>query len=67
MDRLPFPSILVASRSDPYLGWARAGELAGAWHARLWDAGEAGHLDTASGFGPWTEGKSLVHELLKRG
>lgn len=67
MSRLPFPCILVASRTDPYLDWTRASEIADAWHARLWDAGEAGHLNTASGFGPWREGKVLVEELLRMG
>ena len=37
---LPFPSILVASRNDPYLTMAQARRLARGWGARLADAGD---------------------------
>jgi len=53
---LPFPSILVASRSDPYCAYHRAEDFAYAWGSALADAGDAGHLNTASGHGPWPEG-----------
>jgi predicted alpha/beta hydrolase family esterase len=29
----------------------------------LFDAGDVGHLDTGSGFGPWPDGERLVSEL----
>ena len=38
---LPFPSLLVASRNDPYASFARAVALAEAWGSRLVDLGEA--------------------------
>lgn len=60
---LPFPSILVASRNDPYASFARARELAGHWGATLVDAGEAGHINTASGHGPWPEGLRVLDQL----
>jgi uncharacterized protein len=62
---LPFPSIVVASRSDPYLDWQRAVDLAVAWGSRLHDAGMAGHINTEAGFGPWSEGLTLLDELLR--
>jgi predicted alpha/beta hydrolase family esterase len=53
---LPFPSLLVASRTDPYTAYDRAGEFASAWGAELVDAGESSHLNAESGHGPWPEG-----------
>ncbi|HEX2843182.1 alpha/beta hydrolase [Hyphomicrobium sp.] len=54
--RLPFPSVLVASSTDPYCGLERANALADAWGATLVEAGDAGHINGASGHGPWPEG-----------
>jgi predicted alpha/beta hydrolase family esterase len=54
--KLPFRSVLAASRSDPYCTVDEAQELAGAWGAEFSDAGDAGHINTASGHGPWPEG-----------
>ncbi len=54
--KLPFPSVLVASRNDPAADYARSEALAGALGSSFVDAGEAGGLDDAAGFGPWPEG-----------
>lgn len=61
---LPFPSILVASRNDPYLTMAQARSLARRWGARLADAGEAGHINAASDLGDWAFGRLLLNTLL---
>ena len=53
---LPFPSVVVASRDDPYCAIERAADFAEAWGSDFVDAGEAGHLNVASGHGPWPEG-----------
>lgn len=63
---LPFPSLLVASRSDPYCAYERAEDFAFAWGSALVDAGEAGHLNPDSGFGPWPEGLMRFAGFLKR-
>ena len=55
-DPLPFPSLLVASRTDPHCTYARAEEFGAAWGSTLVDAGESGHINVASGHGPWPEG-----------
>ncbi|MBK3403379.1 serine hydrolase family protein [Methylorubrum populi] len=55
-DPLPFPSLLVASRTDPHCRYERAEDYAYAWGSALVDAGEAGHINVASGHGPWPEG-----------
>ena len=61
--RLPFRSVLVASRTDPYTTFAQFEQFAADWGAELVDAGDVGHLDSASGFGPWPEGERLISEL----
>lgn len=61
--RLPFPTILVASRNDPWMSFGRAAACAAAWGSRLEDAGAAGHLNVAAGFGQWPEGETLLAEL----
>ncbi|WP_274629214.1 RBBP9/YdeN family alpha/beta hydrolase [Arvimicrobium flavum] len=65
-DPLPFPSITIASRNDFYCDFAVAEELADAWGSLLVDAGEAGHIDAESGFGPWPEGSLMLAKLLSR-
>lgn len=52
----PFPSVLIASSTDPYCTIDRAKTLADAWGATLVEAGDAGHINSASGHGPWPEG-----------
>lgn len=61
--RLPFATVVVASRNDPYMAWERAEEIADAWGARLEDAGEAGHINTASGHGRWELGERMVRRM----
>jgi predicted alpha/beta hydrolase family esterase/diadenosine tetraphosphate (Ap4A) HIT family hydrolase len=61
--RLPFPSILVASRDDPYADFARAEALAALWGARFVDAGTCGHLNADSHLGTWPTGRALLREL----
>ncbi|MCL6646441.1 MAG: alpha/beta hydrolase, partial [Dehalococcoidia bacterium] len=52
---LPFPSVLVASRDDPYCRFERAQALAQAWGSRFIDAGARGHLNAESGLGDWPQ------------
>ncbi|MBO4210108.1 RBBP9/YdeN family alpha/beta hydrolase [Micromonospora echinofusca] len=61
--RLPFRAVVVASRTDPWATFDQARGYAGDWGADLVDAGDAGHLDTASGYGPWPEGERLLASL----
>ncbi|WP_416904641.1 RBBP9/YdeN family alpha/beta hydrolase [Micromonospora echinospora] len=61
--RLPFRSVLVASRTDPHATWDQSRRYAERWGAELVDVGDAGHVDTRSGYGPWPEGERLVARL----
>jgi predicted alpha/beta hydrolase family esterase len=48
---LPFPSIVVASRDDPYMKFERARRLATFWGSGFIDAGAAGHINADSSLG----------------
>jgi predicted alpha/beta hydrolase family esterase len=61
---LPFPSVLVASESDPYITFDAAADLAGAWGCGLVNAGKVGHINTDSGHGRWPEGEVYLQRLL---
>lgn len=61
---LHVPATVVASRNDPWMGFNRARQLAKSWRADLIDLGFAGHINVASGFGPWPDGKQLRIDLL---
>jgi len=63
--RLPFPTIVVGSTDDPYVSSARASEYAEAWGGRYVELRAAGHINVASGHGPWPEGRALLDELLQ--
>lgn len=62
---LPFPSKLVASLSDPYCSADRAKALAASWGSEVIEAGDVGHLNVASGHGPWPEGLLRFGLFLK--
>lgn len=63
---LPFPSIIVASRNDPFGSFEHAGDIANAWGSLLVDAGEAGHITAESGHGPWPEGTMVFARFLSQ-
>jgi predicted alpha/beta hydrolase family esterase len=62
--RLPFPSILVASKNDPHASFEASARLAAAWGAALIDAGRTGHINVESGHGPWPEGERYLAAFL---
>jgi uncharacterized protein len=64
MARLPFPARVVASTDDPYVSLERAGVFAAAWGAETIVLPMAGHLNGASGHGPWPEGYALLQAWL---
>lgn len=62
--RMDIPTTVVASRNDPWMSIGRATHLAGTWGSELVDLGHAGHINVASGFGPWAKGKVLRDDLM---
>jgi predicted alpha/beta hydrolase family esterase len=65
-EKLPFPTVLVASRDDPYSSYVYAEALARDWGAKLIDAGQSGHLNAESGHGPWPEGLLQFAAFMNR-
>lgn len=66
LEPFSFPAILVASRTDPYMAQDRARIIANLWEAAFVDAGDAGHINVASGHGGWPDGLRLLDQLLIR-
>jgi len=60
---LPFPSIVAASRNDPLASYEWVTALAADWRCRVVDLGAVGHLNPASGFGPWPKAAELIEAL----
>jgi len=65
-DPLPFPSMVVASTTDPLVTLDRARGFAADWGSDFKLAGDAGHINAASGHGPWPEGLLMFAELMRR-
>lgn len=59
-----FPSLVVGSTNDPLSSEARAQVLAQCWGSHWLSLGAVGHLNPASGFGPWPKAiELLAHQL----
>jgi hypothetical protein len=65
LQALPFPSVMVASRNDPYCEFDRARLFAYAWGSQFMDYGESGHINADSGLASWPEGHVLLQDLMK--
>jgi uncharacterized protein len=63
---LPFPSLLIASRNDSWCTFEIAEDIAAAWGSLLIDAGDAGHINSEAGYGPWPEGSMAFAQFLSR-
>jgi len=62
---LPFPSLVIASENDPWLGLDSAAALAAGWRSGWVNIGRAGHINVDSGFGPWPEGVGFFSNLRR--
>jgi serine hydrolase len=62
---LGFPVIVVASSNDPWMPFASARRWSGLWRADLVNLGEAGHINSDAGYGPWPEGLALLERLRR--
>ena len=66
MEKLPFPSILVASSDDEYATLERSRAFAQAWGSQFIEIGAAGHINGASGHGAWPEGERMLLDFRQR-
>ncbi|AYD04359.1 alpha/beta hydrolase [Neorhizobium sp. NCHU2750] len=65
LERLPFPSLVVGSLNDPYMGVQQLERHMKAWGSELATIGFAGHINVASGFGRWPEGYDYFERLVR--
>jgi predicted alpha/beta hydrolase family esterase len=63
LEPFDFPSVVVASRNDPFIAFERARVLANMWEAGFIDLGDSGHINAESGHGPWPEGQRLLERF----
>lgn len=63
VQNLPFPSLVVGSDDDPWMKLTTVQLWSECWGSRLLILRSAGHINVASGFGPWPLGLSLFREL----
>lgn len=63
---LPFPTLVVASRNDPWMPLGSALDWSTRWGAEFVDAGEAGHINADSNLGEWEAGLTLLDRLVGR-
>ncbi|MCY1549613.1 Serine hydrolase [compost metagenome] len=64
-ERLPFPSLVAASRNDVLGDFDAVCRLARDWGSEIEDLGEVGHLNPAAGFGPWPLAETLIQRLMR--
>jgi predicted alpha/beta hydrolase family esterase len=64
---LPVRGAVIGSRSDPWLTFEAARLWALRWELPVFDAGDAGHINVASGHGAWEQGWRWLHQLRRHG
>jgi predicted alpha/beta hydrolase family esterase len=60
---LPYRSVVVSSEDDPYGSPEFAKSCADAWGSEFVSIGRAGHINSASNLGIWTQGLQLLNGL----
>ncbi|QGZ60398.1 RBBP9/YdeN family alpha/beta hydrolase [Paraburkholderia acidisoli] len=61
---LNVPSILIGSETDPWMSLDGARTLARQLGSAFVNLGDAGHINTAAGFGPWPRARYFVDTLV---
>lgn len=63
LNKISFPTIVVASTDDFYVSSDRATYFAECWGSELVFVGAKGHINSASNLGLWEEGLELLKKL----
>ena len=63
LQKLAFPSVVVASTNDEYVTLARAQYFAECWGSRFVNIGAAGHINSESDLKEWPAGLALLRQL----
>lgn len=64
--KLSIPGMVFASHNDPLMSFERAVFWADSWGCELIDVGDAGHINSESGFGEWEYGLEKVSHFVER-
>jgi predicted alpha/beta hydrolase family esterase len=64
--RIDLPTCVVASDTDPWMAAASARAWALRWGSDWIHLGDAGHVNVASGFGPFPLARDWTHAALRR-
>jgi len=62
-ERINFKTIVVASSDDPWVSLKRAKYFAHHWGSELINIGNAGHINSASGYGKWEKGMEILNRF----
>jgi predicted alpha/beta hydrolase family esterase len=65
-ERLPCPSIVLASSNDPWMKAQHAALWAQRWGSEYINLGALGHINAESGLGDWLAGQRLLQILAER-
>jgi predicted alpha/beta hydrolase family esterase len=63
--RLNTLGVLVASKNDPWMSVVQADQLSRDWGLAFYNAGNAGHINSESGYGEWPLIKDFVTAMLE--
>ncbi|MGM9487552.1 RBBP9/YdeN family alpha/beta hydrolase [Ideonella sp. YS5] len=63
---LPFTSTLVVSRNDPWMSHADSLYFGQRWGCAIVEAGDAGHINPSTGYGPWLAARQWVAQHAER-
>lgn len=64
LEKLPFPSLALASTNDPYSDIERTKYYTDKWGCDLIIIGDKGHINNDSNIGEWPEGKALLEKFI---
>lgn len=65
LEKLPFPSMVLASTNDPYSTLDRTGYYAQAWGSDQTIVGDLKHVNADSNIGEWPEGLDLLDKFIE--
>jgi len=63
--RLNTLGVMVASKNDPWMSVLQADQLSRDWGLAFYNAGNAGHINSESGYGQWPIIKDFVAAMLE--
>lgn len=66
IEKLGYPVVLAASTNDDCMPFKRTAWWSKKWGARLISLGDAGHVNSEAGFGPWPQGLDLYNDVVNR-